>query len=40
MTTIDMGDGYFLKASKEQIGSFKIVAIDLMHQTMDILLTL
>jgi hypothetical protein len=26
-----MGDGYFLKASKGQIGSFQIVAIDWMH---------
>jgi hypothetical protein len=31
MTTIDLGDGYFLKASKGQIGSFQIVAIDWQH---------
>jgi hypothetical protein len=31
MTIIDMGEGYFLQASKGQIGSFKIVAIDWQH---------
>jgi len=31
VTIIDMGDGYFLKASMGQVGSFKIVAIDWEH---------
>jgi len=31
MTIIDMGEGYFLKASKVQIGSFQIVGIDWEH---------
>ncbi len=28
MTTIDLGDGYLLTASKGRVGSFNIVAID------------
>lgn len=31
MTIIDMGEGYFLKASTGQIGSFQIVGIDWEH---------
>lgn len=31
MTIIDMGEGYFLKASTGQIGSFQIVSIDWAH---------
>ena len=31
MTTIDMGDGYFLTANKTKVGSFNIVAIDWQH---------
>ena len=31
MTTIDMGDGYFLNANKARVGSFDIVTIDWQH---------
>ena len=31
MTTIDLGDGYLLTASKGRVGSFNVVAIDWQH---------
>ncbi|MCK4348130.1 MAG: hypothetical protein KAW47_05885 [Thermoplasmatales archaeon] len=31
MTIIDIGEGYFLSASKGRVGSFQIVAIDWQH---------
>ncbi len=31
MTTIDLGDGYLLTASKARVGSFNVVAIDWQH---------
>jgi len=31
LTIIDMGEGYFLKASTGQIGSFQIISIDWAH---------